>query len=143
MVGRSRACDLVLSDPDVSRRHLRVFLMQGVPWAIDLGSANGVLVDGDGAARSRLGVGSLLWLGSVELEVLRTPGTLPEELGRAWSQLPDSPAQALRDLAGAVSCTVRQDGTYDFLWSEAGQGLEDLGPLRRCLVEAALEALAP
>jgi len=138
----SRTCDLVLSDPDVSRRHLRVFQMQDSPWAIDLGSANGVLVDGDGATRTRLQAGSRLWLGSVELEVRQAPGELPAALRQAWSALVDSPASALRDLAGAVACSVRQDGTYDFLWAEVGQCLDDLGPLRRCLLEAALEAVA-
>lgn len=142
LVGRSRTCDLVLSDPDVSRRHLRVFQMQDSPWAIDLGSANGVLVDGDGATRTRLQAGSRLWLGSVELEVRQAPGELPAALRQAWSALVDSPASALRDLAGAVACSVRQDGTYDFLWAEVGQCLDDLGPLRRCLLEAALEAVA-
>jgi predicted component of type VI protein secretion system len=139
LAGRSRTCDLVLSDPDVSRRHLRLFLMQGVPWGVDLGSANGVVVDGNEAARTRLGAGSRLWLGSAELEVREARGDLPEALRQAWSSLADSPTQALRDLAGAVSCTVRPDGTCDFQW-EAGQGLDDLGPLRRCLLAAALEA---
>lgn len=46
VVGRSRDCDLVIDDPNVSRRHLEV-RRDGAGWvAADLGSTNGVKVNG-------------------------------------------------------------------------------------------------
>ena len=46
VVGRSRDCDLVVDDPNVSRRHME--LRRGEPgWlAVDLGSTNGTKVNG-------------------------------------------------------------------------------------------------
>ena len=46
IVGRARGCDIQLDDPFVSRRHARV-LSRNVGTAIeDLGSANGLYVNG-------------------------------------------------------------------------------------------------
>jgi len=142
VVGRSRVCDLVLADPNVSRRHLRLSLVQDEPWAIDLGSANGLVVDGVSTTRARLGDGSTLWLGGTCLEVHREGAFLPPDLLDAWSRLGSSPAEALRELAGAVSCSVEPDRSYALQW-ESDVGWDDLGPLRRALVAAAVEWLAP
>ena len=46
-LGRSRDCDIVLSDANVSRRHAEVLPGAAATWTIaDLGSTNGVLVNG-------------------------------------------------------------------------------------------------
>ena len=47
LVGRSRECDIVLSDANVSRRHAEVLPAAAGAWTIaDLGSTNGVVVNG-------------------------------------------------------------------------------------------------
>lgn len=46
VMGRSTACQLVLDDALVSRRHAQVRLVHGVPTVEDLGSVNGVHVNG-------------------------------------------------------------------------------------------------
>jgi hypothetical protein len=47
LVGRSRECDIVLSDANVSRRHAEVLPAAAGAWTIaDLGSTNGVIVNG-------------------------------------------------------------------------------------------------
>ena len=47
LVGRSRECDVVLADANVSRRHAEVRPAAAGTWTIaDLGSTNGVLVNG-------------------------------------------------------------------------------------------------
>ncbi len=47
LIGRSRECDVVLADANVSRRHAELRPGAGGTWTIaDLGSTNGVLVNG-------------------------------------------------------------------------------------------------
>lgn len=69
IVGRSRECDVVLADSNVSRRHARIAFEAG-EWTIeDLGSTNGVQVNGsriaDPPARTALRPGDRLDLGTV------------------------------------------------------------------------------
>jgi hypothetical protein len=72
VVGRSRDCDLVLDDPNVSRRHAEVRRENGV-WVIaDCGSTNGLKVNGRRVAEAPLKPGDEITLGlsrlSFELE---------------------------------------------------------------------------
>ncbi|MEA2193664.1 MAG: hypothetical protein QOG42_98, partial [Solirubrobacteraceae bacterium] len=47
LIGRSRECDVMLSDANVSRRHAEILPGAAGTWTIsDLGSTNGVLVNG-------------------------------------------------------------------------------------------------
>jgi hypothetical protein len=68
VVGRSRDCDIVLSDPNVSRRHAEIGL-HGARWEIrDLGSTNGVVVNGQAIAGGHaLAPGDRIKLGTAEL----------------------------------------------------------------------------
>lgn len=67
-IGRSRDCDIVLDDAGVSRRHARIVPSDG-GWTIeDLGSTNGVLVNGrDLHGVQALHAGDRLELGSTEM----------------------------------------------------------------------------
>lgn len=47
VLGRSSDCDIPLGSTDVSRRHARLFIHLGRCYVEDLGSANGVIVDGE------------------------------------------------------------------------------------------------
>jgi pSer/pThr/pTyr-binding forkhead associated (FHA) protein len=72
VVGRSRDCDLVLDDPNVSRRHAEVRRENG-HWVIaDLGSTNGLKVNGRRVGEAALQPGDEITLGlsrlSFELE---------------------------------------------------------------------------
>jgi hypothetical protein len=69
LVGRSRECDVMLSDANVSRRHAEVLPGAAGTWTIsDLGSTNGVLVNGrriEGA--EELHAGDRIALGTAEI----------------------------------------------------------------------------
>ncbi|MGA2163006.1 MAG: DUF3662 and FHA domain-containing protein [Solirubrobacteraceae bacterium] len=68
VIGRSRDCDVVLDDAGISRRHAHVHpTVQG--WAIeDLGSTNGVLLNGERLRGSRaLQIGDRIELGTTEI----------------------------------------------------------------------------
>jgi hypothetical protein len=68
-IGRSRDCDIVLADSNVSRRHAQVLPAAAGSWAIaDLGSTNGVLVNGRKIAGSeQLTAGDRIALGTAEI----------------------------------------------------------------------------
>jgi pSer/pThr/pTyr-binding forkhead associated (FHA) protein len=66
VLGRSRECDCVFDDPNVSRRHAELRRNQSGDWQIvDLGSTNGVKVNGRRVDTSRLAPGDDVSLGTV------------------------------------------------------------------------------
>lgn len=65
--GRGTACDVVLQDGDTSREHMEVCVEQGSVWVKDLGSKNGVLVNGRSVVRRVLRHGDEVCLGATRL----------------------------------------------------------------------------
>lgn len=73
-VGRQEGNTIVLDDPRLSRRHLRLDLRDGTLVATDLGSANGTLLNGVDLGDSRpLHPGDRLQLGDTTLRVEGVP----------------------------------------------------------------------
>lgn len=71
VVGRDLACDVVLVDPRVSRRHLHITVDGGSGLRfVDLDSANGVFLNGVRQHSGELQSGDVLRLGDSELAVL-------------------------------------------------------------------------
>jgi hypothetical protein len=65
VLGRSRECDCVINDPNVSRRHAELRRGSTGDWQIvDLGSTNGVKVNGRQVDGSRLSPGDEVTLGT-------------------------------------------------------------------------------
>jgi hypothetical protein len=65
VLGRSRECDCVLADPNVSRRHAELKRVQTGDWEIsDLGSTNGVKVNGRQVDSARLTPGDQVQVGT-------------------------------------------------------------------------------
>ena len=54
VLGRSRDCDIRIDDANVSRRHAEIRQEDGAYWIVDLGSTNGVEVNGKRTERARL-----------------------------------------------------------------------------------------
>lgn len=54
IVGRSPRCQLVIDDPLVSRNHARIIVNRSAVTVEDLGSSNGVLVNGERLQRARV-----------------------------------------------------------------------------------------
>jgi pSer/pThr/pTyr-binding forkhead associated (FHA) protein len=63
VVGRSRGCDVVMTEPTVSRRHLELRAVDGAWLAVDLGSSNGTWLLGRRVGRARVTPGDELVLG--------------------------------------------------------------------------------
>jgi pSer/pThr/pTyr-binding forkhead associated (FHA) protein len=65
VLGRSREADCVIPDPNVSRRHAELRRRSTGDWQIaDLGSTNGVKVNGRQVESSRLSPGDEVTLGT-------------------------------------------------------------------------------
>jgi hypothetical protein len=67
VVGRGRDCDIVLADPNVSRRHAELRHEDAAWEVIDLGSTNGVKLNGRRVQRAPLEPGDRITLGLTEL----------------------------------------------------------------------------
>jgi hypothetical protein len=65
-IGRDRGCDLVLRDPEISRRHAQLRFRDG-RWILrDLDSTNGTFVNGVRVGRCQLQPGDYVSFGSAE-----------------------------------------------------------------------------
>jgi hypothetical protein len=67
VIGRSRECDIQLSDPNVSRRHAELRQEGATYWIVDLQSTNGIEVNGERQERAKLENGDRITLGSTDL----------------------------------------------------------------------------
>ena len=67
IIGRSVGCDLVLTDPKLSRRHLAITVTRSGVTFRDLDSANGVTLDGRSATTGSLPIGAHLRIGESTL----------------------------------------------------------------------------
>jgi pSer/pThr/pTyr-binding forkhead associated (FHA) protein len=64
-IGRSKDTDCVLRDPNVSRRHAELRRAESGDWQIvDLGSTNGIKVNGRRVSSSRLSPGDEVTVGT-------------------------------------------------------------------------------
>jgi hypothetical protein len=71
LIGRSRECDIQLDDPNTSRRHAEV-RREGDAWVVaDLGSTNGIKVNGSRVAEAELHPGDEVTLGLIRLRFER------------------------------------------------------------------------
>jgi hypothetical protein len=67
LVGRSRECDVVVSDPNVSRRHIELRRGERGWSAVDLGSTNGMKVNGHRVGHAELEPGDRITIGVTDL----------------------------------------------------------------------------
>jgi FhaA, N-terminal domain/FHA domain len=67
VIGRSRDCDIQLNDANVSRRHAELRQEGASYWVVDLGSTNGMEVNGKRVKRAKLRDGDTITLGSTEI----------------------------------------------------------------------------
>ncbi len=71
VIGRHRSCGLVVRDAKASRKHTRVFLLEGDWWVEDLGSANGTKVNGKTLKeRQKMAAGDVISIGATDIRLL-------------------------------------------------------------------------
>jgi hypothetical protein len=67
VLGRSQGSDIRLADPNISRRHAELRQQGTAYWIVDLGSTNGIEVNGARVERAKLEHGDRVALGESEL----------------------------------------------------------------------------
>jgi hypothetical protein len=67
VIGRSKDCDIRVPDPNVSRRHAELRREGDAYWILDLGSTNGLTVNGRRQQRAKLENEDRITVGSTEL----------------------------------------------------------------------------
>jgi hypothetical protein len=67
VLGRSRECDIQIEDANVSRRHAELRQDGTTYWIVDLGSTNGIEVNGRRAKRAKLEPGDTFTVGETTL----------------------------------------------------------------------------
>jgi len=73
VIGRSRDCDVQLADTNVSRRHAELRQEGASYWIVDLGSTNGIEVNGKRVKRAKLSDGDTITVGSTEVAFSQEP----------------------------------------------------------------------
>jgi hypothetical protein len=74
VIGRSRDCDIQLSDANASRRHAELRQEGASYWIVDLGSTNGMEVNGRRVKRAKLRDGDTVTIGSTNVTFGRDTG---------------------------------------------------------------------
>ncbi|MBI4820292.1 MAG: FHA domain-containing protein [Deltaproteobacteria bacterium] len=78
VLGRDESCDVRVDDRKVSRRHASFRLVDGEPWVEDLGSQNGVKLNGKRIPRkSRILPDDVALVGSYEVRIRNAPEVEP------------------------------------------------------------------
>ena len=67
LIGRSQDCDIQLNDPNVSRRHAEIRQEEMSYSIVDLGSTNGLEVNGTRVRQAKLEDGDRIVIGSTEV----------------------------------------------------------------------------
>jgi len=71
IVGRQKGCDIQIKDPYMSRRHLSIdVISDGTFTLMDLGSSNGLYVNGHKVPHAILQLGDSFALGSMIFNIL-------------------------------------------------------------------------
>jgi FHA domain len=107
VLGRSTDCQLSLDDPLVSRRHALLVVSQDAVEVEDLGSRNGVLVNGVRiAGRTALGPGDKVLIGSQEIAVLLGRDDDASQHTGGHLDKTTLPAMVALRVAGVIGSTV-------------------------------------
>ena len=84
VIGRGTEADLRINDPGVSRRHLELAVTPDGVEAVDLGSTNGIIVNGSKVHRARLADGATIKIGHTEM-VVRIEGDPHRDEAGGWN----------------------------------------------------------
>lgn len=142
LIGRLPTCDLVLSDPSVSRHHASLRVIDSDCWLRDAGSRYGTFLDGTGVSEETpVRVGATIKLGEIALVLEQH---VPEQaLLSEAHQIAEGPGTICRPMT-AVDTPVGSDGHLLRLLADVGRTLlssQSLTDVLGRVVDMAFEAV--
>jgi DNA-binding NtrC family response regulator len=136
-VGAGRECDLVLEDPQVSRRHAELALAPEGIRVRDLGSTNGTFWQSSRVTEAVVPFGSQIKIGAASIRFLTVdaPALAPSERRRFGGMVGSSVAMrelfAILELAAPTEATVLLEGESGTGKEMAARALHDHSPRAR------------
>jgi hypothetical protein len=114
VIGRSTDLDMVLVDEMVSRKHAKLVLRADKVELSDLGSTNGVFVNGERVKQATVSLGDRILVGSNILRVVETDGgTSKPQLVVSPSDAPGPNRRSVRRPPGESATEIRMSGSLD------------------------------
>jgi len=129
IIGRDSDCDVTFDNPSVSRRHARVTGMYDGFLIEDLGSTNGVVLNGHRVSKHMLADGDSVFIGAIELKFVGKDGNaadidesvasqrggtsntaLPEQTGQAYLRFLTGPDRGDSRLVDKSLYTIGEPG---------------------------------
>jgi pSer/pThr/pTyr-binding forkhead associated (FHA) protein len=104
LVGRHTLVDLCLPYPDVSRKHCRIVFADDVWHIMDMGSLNGIQVNGERKREADLHEGDVLGIAGLQFEVHEDAGEFAVEATKRFGEA----RPALRQIASMLD-SQKQD----------------------------------
>jgi hypothetical protein len=113
LIGRQTACDVVLAEEQVSRRHARLGWDGEAPVIEDLGSTNGTYVNGERVKRRKLAEGDRILVGANILKLVREARPVPALPAEPTVERPVDTLDPLR--GSAMRGLIQEVGLPDLL----------------------------
>lgn len=146
VVGRGHQADAVVDDASVSRRHAMLRWHDGECVVVDLGSANGTLVNGQRVVRpTRLKSGDIVAFGAVRARYVAEPAAARHQAAPAHSEASATVLLAVPSAASACEAAAGDAEAVATALRQRLELLEALGALsgrtfdRNALIDLALE----
>lgn len=139
VIGRSRECDISLAAAHLSRRHVKLFVQDGLLYLRDLGSANGTYLNGERVTEARVRRGDELRFDTLSFGVIGPPS---EDLDKTTVR--PMPSVAKKPAARPASSDKRLEQTQVIATARRGKAAEiaPQGAAARQVQDDAVEAPA-
>ena len=87
IIGRDAACDIVVDDQEMSRKHCQIILDEDKVRVNDLGSINGIWVNGNRVDHAHLKPGDIMAIGKSQFRLIIGTGAEQRESGSAIKRI--------------------------------------------------------